>query len=60
MFKWFKKLFNSRKADKNQRKTGSFNLTNELIVLAQEYKNECEYLKDKKYTELNSYSITNK
>lgn len=52
MFNWFKKFFNKRESeltDNSQGKTGSFNLTNELLSLAQDYKNECEYLKERKY-----------
>lgn len=51
MFKWFKKLFNSRKSEptnNDQRKSCSFKLTNELKSLAQEYKNECKYLNERK------------
>lgn len=51
MLNWLKKLFNSRKpepTDNGQRNSCSFKLTNELKSLAQEYKNECEYLKETK------------
>lgn len=47
MFNWFKKLFNKRESEQTT-KSNSFKLTNELNNLAQEYKNECEYLKESK------------
>lgn len=51
MFNWFKKFFNKHESEttnNGQGKSGTFNLTNELLSLAQEYKNECEYLKETK------------
>lgn len=47
MFNWFKKLFNKRESEQTDN-GHSFNVTNELLALAQEYKNECEYLKETK------------
>lgn len=47
MFNWLKKLFNKYKSEPIA-KSNSFKLTNELKNIAQEYKNECEYLKESK------------